>query len=178
MCSYQMTPVIPTPRLRLRPLTPADAPRIAQYASDFDVAKMTTRMPHPYALEDARSFVERADDPLANDETVFGVESPKDGLIGAVGFHAGGALNAPEFGYWIGKPWWGKGYATEAARAALKWAKTGWGRKVVFAGHFADNPASAAVLIKSGFLYTGDVKPLHSAARGEVAPTRMMVWLA
>ena len=178
MCSYQVTPVIPTPRLRLRPLTPADAPRIAQYASDFDVAKMTTRMPHPYALEDARSFVERADDPLANDETVFGVESPKDGLIGAVGFHAGGALNAPEFGYWIGKPWWGKGYATEAARAALKWAKTGWGRKVVFAGHFADNPASAAVLIKSGFLYTGDVKPLHSAARGEVAPTRMMVWLA
>jgi RimJ/RimL family protein N-acetyltransferase len=178
MCSYQRTTVIPTPRLQLRPLTPADAPRIAQYASDFDVAKMTTRMPHPYALDDARNFVERVHDPLAANEAVFGVESAEDGLIGAVGFHAGGDLNAPEFGYWIGKPWWGKGYATEAARAALAWAKTGWGRKVVFAGHFADNPASAAVLIKSGFLYTGDVKPLHSAARGEAAPTRMMVWLA
>lgn len=178
MCSYQKTPVISTSRLRLRPLAPADAPRIAQYASDFDVARMTTRVPHPYALDDAQSFVERAHDPLTANDAVFGVESLEDGLIGAVGFHPGGALNAPEFGYWIGKPWWGKGYATEAARAALTWAKTGWGRKIVFAGHFADNPASGAVLIKAGFLYTGDVKPLHSAARGEAAPARMMVWLA
>ena len=178
MCSYQETPTIPTPRLRLRALTSGDAPRIAQYAGDFDIAKMTTRVPHPYVLDDATSFVERLHDPLSIDQAVFGVESPEDGLIGAVSFHAGGDLNAPEFGYWIGKPWWGRGYATEAARAALKWAKSAWGRKIVFAGHFADNPASAAVLIKSGFLYTGDVKPLHSAARGEPAPTRMMVWLA
>jgi hypothetical protein len=46
------------------------------------------------------------------------------------------------------------------------------------AGHFADNPASGQVLIKTGFLYTGDVTPRFSLGRGVDAPTRMMVWLA
>jgi len=85
---------------------------------------------------------------------------------------------APEIGYWLAKPWWGAGLATEAVNRALKWAKEDWGRKVVRAGHFADNPASGAVLIKSDFLYTGEVLDQPSVARGENAPTRMMVWIA
>ena len=82
-------------------------------------------------------------------------------------------------GYWIGRPYWGQGYATEAAAGAVGWAgadagASGW----VVAGHFADNPASGRVLEKAGFLYTGVVAPQFSKARGAVAPTRMMVWLA
>jgi RimJ/RimL family protein N-acetyltransferase len=178
MCSHQSSSVIATERLRLRPLVIDDASRIAEYASDFDVAKMTTRMPHPYRIDHAQEFLDSINDPMVPDQAVFGIESADHGLIGALGFHPGSESNAPEIGYWIGKPWWGKGFATEAARAALKWAKGCWGKKVVFAGHFADNPASAGVLIKSGFLYTGDVRPMLSTARGEIAPTRMMVWLA
>ena len=68
--------------------------------------------------------------------------------------------------------------ATEAAQGALAWARNDWRRKVVVAGHFADNPASGQVLCKSGFLYTGDVELRPSAARGQTVPTRMMVWLA
>ena len=81
-------------------------------------------------------------------------------------------------GYWIGRPYWGQGYATEAATAALAWAGAGWGKRLVVSGHFADNPASGRVLEKAGFLYTGVVEPRHSKARGEAAATRMMVWLA
>jgi RimJ/RimL family protein N-acetyltransferase len=62
--------------------------------------------------------------------------------------------------------------------AVLSWAREVWGRRAVVSGHFADNPASGRVLEKAGFLYTGEVQPRHSTARGEVAPTRMMVWLA
>ena len=81
-------------------------------------------------------------------------------------------------GYWLGRPYWGQGLATEAASAALVWAGEGWRRRYLMAGHFADNPASGQVLCKTGFLYTGEVVPRHSLARGEAAPTRMMVWLA
>ena len=83
-----------------------------------------------------------------------------------------------EIGYWLGRPHWGQGYMTEAVDAGLVWAGQGWGRRYLLAGHFADNPASGQVLVKTGFLYTGEVVPRFSLARGEEAPTRMMVWLA
>ena len=177
MCSLALAPVIATERLRLRPPRPADAPRIAKYAADFDVARMTTRMPHPYNLEHAEGWLASLDDPLGKDMAVFVIDVEMEGLAGLLGFHANEDGNT-EIGYWLGKPFWGRGLATEAARTALKWAKTGWGKKAVYSGHFADNPASGAVLIKCGFLYTGEVKELDCVARGEKVPTRRMVWLA
>src|SRR6201999_393123 len=110
-------------------------------------------------------------------ERTFMIEHEGEGAIGCLGFHK--AAGAPlEMGYWIGKPYWGQGFATEAVAGALHWASQDWGRRTVSSGHFADNEASAKVLIKSGFLYTGEVQLRHSRARGEIAPTRMMVWLA
>jgi RimJ/RimL family protein N-acetyltransferase len=85
---------------------------------------------------------------------------------------------ASELGYWIGRPFWGAGYMTEAVTAALDWARDSWGRRILASGHFADNDASGRVLAKAGFLYTGEVEPRFSVARGEEAATRMMVWLA
>ena len=67
---------------------------------------------------------------------------------------------------------------TEAARAAVDWAHRVWRKPVLESGHFADNAASAGVLIKVGFLYTGVVEPRWSIARGAEAATRMMVRLA
>ena len=60
----------------------------------------------------------------------------------------------------------------------MAWARQDWRKKLVVAGHFADNPASGQVLVKAGFLYTGVVEHKPSTARGESVPTRMMVWLA
>jgi RimJ/RimL family protein N-acetyltransferase len=168
---------IRTERLVLRPPAAGDAPAITRFAGDYAIASMTTRMPHPYAEADARQFVELVARQDTARERTFSIEREGEGVVGCIGFHrtVGGPL---EMGYWIGQPHWGQGYATEAVGGALLWASKDWGRKAISSGHFADNEPSANVLIKSGFLYTGEVQMRHSRARGRIAPTRMMVWLA
>ena len=102
---------------------------------------------------------------------------PGEGLIGGLGFHARGGLG-PEVGYWLGRPYWGLGLASEALAAAMAWAQGEWDQRCVVAHHFVDNPASGVVLVKAGFLYTGEVAPRPCRARGEDTPSRGMVWLA
>jgi RimJ/RimL family protein N-acetyltransferase len=171
------SPWIATDRLALRPLAHEDAWRLADLANDYEVAQMVTRLPHPYGLRDAEQFIDRmrSADPRA--ERAFGLEHQSFGLIGVMGFHRpDGSLT--EMGYWLGRTFWGCGLATEAARAALAWAFGDWGKRAIMASHFADNPASARVLSKAGFLYTGEVRELSSLARGAQAPARMMVCIA
>jgi len=178
MCAIELEPVITTQRLRLRKPRRSDAAQLATYANDFDVARMTTAMPYPYGVEHAEGFLEKASEADPANEAVFVIDHPEHGAIGVLGFHAkdGGER---EMGYWIGRPHWGEGFATEAAQGALVWAHRTWGRRYMRAGHFADNPASGQVLCKAGFLYTGDVELRSSVARGgQPTPTRMMVWLA
>jgi RimJ/RimL family protein N-acetyltransferase len=168
---------IATPRLRLRRPRREDVGAVARLAADYAISSMTTRMPYPYAEGDARQFVDLVATQDRQRENTFMIEHPDEGVIGAVGFHK--PTGAPlEMGYWIGRPHWGQGYATEASLAALHWAERDWRRKLIVAGHFTDNEASAKVLIKTGFLYTGEVQNRHSRARGRIAPTRMMLWLA
>ena len=175
MCSALLAPAIRTERLKLRAPTPVDAPRIAQLCNDADIPRMTTRMPWPYDLADAEYFVDAVAEQDHERENTFLIEHDGE-VVGCVGLFMRNRL--PEIGYWIGRPYWGRGFATEAAKAALRWARDDWRKKVIVAGHFADNPASGTVLTKAGFLYTGDVEMRHSLARGEVAATRMMVWIA
>lgn len=177
MCAIEFEPVISTERLRLRRPRKADAAAIASFCNDIDVARMTSRIPHPYGLADAEDYLAHLDrkDPLR--EATFAIEHPADGLIGMMSFFPDDAGRS-EMGYWLGRPYWGQGYATEVTERALLWANRDWGRRYVVAGHFSDNPASGQVLCKAGFLYTGEVKLLPSVARGGEAPARMMVWLA
>jgi membrane protein DedA with SNARE-associated domain len=126
---------------------------------------------------------------------LFGFFLPGDSLLFALGlFIATGQIDVPlwlavtllaisafagdQTGYWIGRPFWGRGFATEALEGALVWAGKRWKRRALLAGHFADNPASGRVLEKAGFLYTGETRKRFSRARGTPVDTRMMVWLA
>lgn len=176
MCSIQIEPVIETQRLRLRRPRMTDAARMAKLLNDRDLARMTHSIPHPYGLEDAQSYLEQADDADPDSRALFVIDHPEQGPIGVVGFDS--EHGRSEMGYWIGRPFWGCGFATEAAKGALVWANKTWKRRYVLARHFSDNPASASVLCKTGFLYTGEVRLSPSAARGEAVPSRMMVWLA
>jgi len=175
MCAIETTPQIGTERLILREPVTADAAQLCQLANDQIVAGHLASMPYPYRPADADEFLGRARDWRRAPD--FAIEHRAFGFIGMLGF----SENTPgrvEVGYWLGRPFWGRGYATEALTAALGWARDGWRRKVVWAGHFADNRASGAVLVKAGFLYTGARELRTSRARPEAAVTRMMVWLA
>ncbi|MBW8815188.1 MAG: GNAT family N-acetyltransferase [Caulobacterales bacterium] len=178
MCALDVRPAIGTERLILRAPVAADAAAIAELANDIRVAGNVARMPHPYAVKDAEAWLGSlaTRDPRA--EAAFAVEHRQFGLVGVLGFHAKSG-GGSELGYWFGHPFWGRGYATEAVSAALRWAKGDWRKNVVWAGHFAGNRASGQVLVKAGFLYTGDVEPIPCLARGgQVMASRKMVWLA
>jgi RimJ/RimL family protein N-acetyltransferase len=181
MCAVRLPHRIETDRLTLRSPRREDAAWIARQSADYDIARMSTRIPHPYGLADAEAFIEG----LSPSDRVFLIEHKRRGPVGVIGFHDGttawsesGCALSPEVGYWLARPHWGDGLASEALQGALVWASEEWGIRAAAAGHFADNPASARVLEKAGFLYTGEVQPRFSRARNAVAPTRMMVWLA
>jgi RimJ/RimL family protein N-acetyltransferase len=177
IAAEELAPPKDTARLRLRPPRLNDALSIAALADDIEVARMTTGIPHPYPEADAEAFLRRAARLDPREEALFAVDLPGEGAVGLIGFHTG-AEGVVEIGFWLGRPFWGRGYMSEAVLAAMDWARATWGRRWMVSGHFVDNPASGRVLIKAGFLYTGEVLWRASSARGEAAPTRMMVWLA
>lgn len=177
MCAIDVTPVLSTERLVLRGPMTGDAAPLAMLAGDVDVAGQTFAVSYPLTRADAEAAVARGMSLDWDREAEFAIEHRNFGLVGMLGFKT--AHNGrPELGCWIGRAYWNRGYATEAVRAALKWVKRDWRKRLVVAGHFADNAASGQVLCKAGFLYTGDVEMKPSAARGRPVPTRMMVWLA
>lgn len=138
-----------TPRLLLRPLDKRDAERISALAGVWEVASMTGRIPYPYSADAALHWV----DGLADGEVVFGIE--RDGrLIGICGFTPDGT-GAAEIGYWIGRDYWGQGYATEAAQALMRYGFTKLGIRRFTCCHFSGNAASQRVIEKLGFKSLG-----------------------
>lgn len=153
---------ITTPHLRLRPLTEADAPEIARLAGDWDIARMTALIPHPYTLADAQSFIAAVDD--AN---TFAIE--RDGtLVGCCG--ARPVSGTYEIGYWVGKPYWGQGIVTEAARALIAHLRAREPGCVITISHMTENEASARVIQKLGFRRTGE-KQTFCVARASAVPS-------
>jgi RimJ/RimL family protein N-acetyltransferase len=158
-----------TTRLTLRHGWPEDAALLTKAIAHEEVVTKLSRAPWPYALSDAEAFLSQ---PRSERDAVFLILAHEGGdqprLIGGIGVQAeeGGF----ELGYWLTPSAWGRGYATEAGRAVLHAARHALGVRRIFARHFLDNPASGRVLIKLGFRATGEVRPLHSRARGtEVA---------
>ena len=152
---------IRTPRLLLRAPLLSDAARISLLAGDFDVASMTGTLPHPYSEQQAAEWVASV---LAGEEGVVFVIERSGALIGCTGYRAFGEDHA-ELGYWIGKPYWGMGYATEAARALILHAFEADVFAYLTVGHFSDNPASARIIAKFGFAPEGQ-EMRDCAARG------------
>jgi RimJ/RimL family protein N-acetyltransferase len=148
------TPGLRTRRLRLRPLTPYDAPAIAAGVGDRAVAEWLSRVPHPYALEDALRFIAGEVMPGA---AVWGID---DGAL------AGVISLGDELGYWVAPSRWGRGYATEAARGVLRWHFGDGPGGDVASGHFVGNLRSAQVLARLGFRATGQ-RRLPCPARGQ-----------
>ena len=176
MCSTRVEPRIQTERLVLRRASHDYVDRVVPIINDLDIARMTSRIPHPYGEAEAWDFRQHLAQVDAERGCLLQIETQDGELIGAVGADLDDGP-FPEIGYWIARSHWGRGYASEAAAAVCDWAAATFGARALIAGHFADNPASGRVLIKCGFLYTGEVQQRFSLARGEATATRMMVWL-
>ena len=166
-------PRLETVRLLLRPPEFRDVPAIATWVGDWDVAKNLASVPHPYREADAHEFVARSVEKLAHGEGYcFAIERKADGVfMGACGLQLKNGLF--ELGYWLGKPFWRLGYATEAAKRVVSFAFRELKATSVRAGWFEDNPASGRVLQKLGCRPDGAV-PRGSLARGQEVTCHLM----
>jgi [ribosomal protein S5]-alanine N-acetyltransferase len=153
-------PLLETPRLTLRPFVRADAPDIQRYVSDRDVAAMTLTIPHPYPDGAAEAWIAtHAEKYAAGRVASFAItERDSRALVGAIGLHAEPPHNRAELGYWIAKPFWGRGYATEAAEAIIGFGFETLRLNKIHAAYFTKNPASARVIEKVGMTYEGHLR--------------------
>lgn len=161
-----------TERLLLRPGWAEDAPTLARAIGEEAIVRNLAMAPWPYDLDNARAFLDAERKPSEASFLIFRRTHGAPCLIGAAGL--GRDTNGEvELGYWISRPNWGLGYATEAGRAIIAIARDGLRLRRLSAGHFVDNPASGRVLEKLGFRPTGAVAPRYSCGRGGEAPCKM-----
>jgi RimJ/RimL family protein N-acetyltransferase len=157
-----------TQRLFLRPAFPEDWEAIYDGVAEEAITRNLARAPWPYLPHHAQDFAARGQDPQIPNFAIILPDAPGGArLIGMAGLlvDEGETL---QIGYWIARAFWGHGFATEAACGVLEVARM-LGHARVFAGHFADNPASGAVLRKAGFKPCGTTRMAFSLARGQSA---------
>lgn len=146
------TVVLETKRLTLRPPTLADVKDIAAIVSDKRVSINLRRVPHPYSLDDAISFVTT----FANIGRRASFLVERESMpIGLASLDWADGSDAPELGYCFGVDHWGKGFATETARALIDYAFEEFAIACIHSGARVLNPASRHVLEKCGFQWTG-----------------------
>ncbi len=160
-----------TDRLLLRPGWAEDAPALARAIADEQIVRNLATAPWPYALKDAEAFLAAPRDPVMPSFLITERTEGAPRIVGACGLgrRPSGAV---EMGYWIGRPHWGKGFATEAGRALIDIART-LKLSRLEGSHFVDNPASGRVLEKLGFVPTGLSASRYSCARGAEAISRL-----
>ncbi len=152
-----MSVVLKTERLILRHFEMEDADDLVRWVSDRRVAEMTSLIPHPYERSMAVEWLERVTRcDTDSGHWVFAITLVESGeLIGCIGLHRLQELAIAEFGYWIGVPFWRRGYATEALKAVLRHGFETLKLRRIEAHHFTRNPASGREMEKAGMRREG-----------------------
>ena len=154
-------------RLLLRPIWPEDWQALLAGIADEGVVRNLATVPWPYDESHAREFAARPVDPLF---PRFLITRARDAqAIGCIGIAPLESSGEIELGYWIARPFWGQGFATEAGKAVLGIARV-LGHRELVSAHFLDNPASGKVLRNIGFQPTGRIEERFSCGRGEMVP--------
>ena len=153
MADYEFT----TDRLLLRRLKLEDAPHIVTFAGDYDVAKMTLNIPHPYPPDEAMPFIKRSyktwEEGTAYSFAI--VLGTTDIFMGVIGLRPHMQHRRADVGYWIGKSFWGHGYMTEALERIIQFGFEDLDLNRIDAGYRVDNSASGRVMEKAGMEYEG-----------------------
>ena len=158
-------PTLRTARLILRPFTLDDAPAVQRLVSSYEVALNTLFIPHPYPEGGAAEWIGKHQAEF--DENRIHHFAIDDGEVAGVVALVMKAEGLAEIGYWVGVPYWGRGYATEAAAEVVRYGFEDIGLQRIFAGHFTRNPASGRVLQKVGMQYEGTLRR-HQMKWGEL----------
>jgi RimJ/RimL family protein N-acetyltransferase len=154
--------------LTLSKLTEAEIDPFLKYINDYDVVKMTGSIPFPVGREwvvarfNAKNRAEL--DHVAADRAIY----MHDEFVGNAGYFTNEDKNI-EVGYWIAKPFWGRGLATKVTDLVVALARSHGHTGVLYAGHAKDNPASGRVLEKAGFILDGE-DTFTPLSRGEEVP--------
>ncbi len=165
-----------TQRLILRAPMLTDKAVFVALLNDYDVVKNLGPVAHPYTNELFLEYLARTDaERRAGTDFTFAVTRAMDGaFIGICSVHSKDEQDW-EMGYWYGKPYWGQGYATEAARPVMRFVFEDRGAAALHSGWFYDNPASGHVLEKLGFTPTGVVQRPCVSRGGPVACNRVQL---
>ena len=160
-----MRAVIKGKRVTLSKLRMSDVDAITMYCKDYAVARWTQNIPHPYKRKDAVEFIRDSVKRWKKKEFyLYAIKLDKN-LVGAIDIRIGKDDTA-EIGYWVGKPHWGKGYATEATRLIIREGFKKLKLNKIYATYNPKNPASGRVMQKSGMKYEGTLRQ-HIKARGK-----------
>jgi len=148
---------ITTERLILKTFRLSDVADITRVCDNYNVSKSTLFIPYPYDSDYAAAWVSTLEESFANSRSYdFAITDKNTGeFYGGISISHNAEDNNGEFGFWLGEPYWGKGYATEAARAIIDFGFTVKKFHKVYARHFESNPASGKVLQNAGMKQEG-----------------------
>jgi RimJ/RimL family protein N-acetyltransferase len=153
-------PTIVTERLVLRPFEMSDATDVQRLAGEWAVADTTTNIPHPYPDGAAGQWISSHAGRFERREIlVLAVTLRESGeLAGCISLALRDSDDRAELGYWMGVPYWNRGYCSEAARALVAYGFEQLGLQRIAAYHLVRNPASGRVMQKAGMTYEGTLR--------------------
>ncbi len=159
-----MTPKIETERLLLRPIDTSDATAVFKLVNNRNVAKWLTAVPWPYTMRDAEEFVARSRKQETGEYHIIEIEGQLAGCISCA--------HMKDLGYWLGEPYWGRGFMGEAAKAVTK-AFFAKGHDELQSGYVLGNVGSQRILENLGFQNTKVIDARPAAQSGEVRVQKM-----
>lgn len=147
-----------TDRIKLRPWRESDAEVLYRYASDPEVGPRAGWAPHQ-CVEESREIIRT----IFSAAGMWAIELKATAEpIGCAGYLPATNANLPiaedecEVGYWVARPYWGKGIGSEALRLVVDHCFKEKGFAALWGDYFPDNPASGRVMEKCGFRTTGE----------------------
>lgn len=155
-----MIPVLKSERLLLRPFTLADAGPVAKMAGDYDLYRTTLSLPHPYVEENAVGWIKQHETHLhEHGFYTWAIElKATSELIGCISIGQNLKQHTGELGYWIGKPFWNKGFGTEASKIVMDFGFKALCLNKMLGRFFTINPASGKIMAKCGMHFEGTLK--------------------
>ncbi|MEM1214124.1 MAG: GNAT family protein [Bacteroidota bacterium] len=167
----QSFPTLRTERLLLNQPQHTDIPSIVEYANHEAISAMTLNIPYPYQAEDAVFWLNMSIEGFRQQNRyVFAIRDREtEAFMGGIGMSINTQHNRGTLGYWMGVPFWSRGFMTEAAAAVLQFGFETLQLNRIEATHLVGNPASGQVMLKNGMIYEGELRDLYR--KGEVYRT-------